>query len=58
MRKFVNTSTHPIDTLEGGIIAPGETFTLKEMNDHTQGQVDAGLLVEVVEHDKDKGGKN
>lgn len=58
MRKFVNTSTHPIDTLEGGIIAPGDTFTLKEMNDHTQGQVEAGLLVEVETDPKDKGGKN
>lgn len=59
-RKFVNTSTHPVDTAEGGIVAPGDTFTLKEMNDHTQSQVDAGLLVEVVEPDpnKDKGGKN
>lgn len=56
-RKFVNTSTHPIDTLEGGIIAPGETFTLKEMDDHTKVQVEAGLLVE-VDDPKDKGGKN
>lgn len=57
-RKFVNTSTHPVDTLDGGIVAPGETVILKDMDDHTQAQVDAGLLVEVVEAEKDKGGKN
>jgi hypothetical protein len=57
-RKFVNTSTHPVDTLDGGIVAPGETITLKEMDDHTQTQVDAGLLVEVEDPKADKGGKN
>lgn len=56
-RKFVNTSTHPVDTPTGGIVAPGGTLEVKEMDPSIQAQVDAGLLVE-VEDPKDKGGKN
>jgi len=56
-RKFVNTSTHPVHTSEGGNIGPGETVEIKEVDDHIQALVDGGLLVE-VEDPKAKGGKN
>jgi hypothetical protein len=56
-RKFVNTSMHPVDTSDGGIVAPGETVEVDKVDDHVQSQIDAGLLVE-VEDPKAKGGKN
>jgi hypothetical protein len=58
MAKFVNTSMHPVDTSEGGNVAPGEVVEIDEVDDHIKAQVDAGLLVEVEDAPKAKGGKN
>lgn len=58
MSKYVNTSTHPVDLTGGRSVAPGETVEIKDLDDHAQGQIDAGLLIEVVQPEKPAGGKN
>lgn len=61
MTKYVNTSTHPVDLTGGRSVAPGETVDIKTLDDHAQGQIDSGLLIEVAEPSKggdNKGGKD
>lgn len=56
-RKFVNTSSTPQDTSDGRVFGPGETISVKDVDDYILMKVDAGLLVEVVEPTT-KGGKD